>query len=109
MRKVNRLGTRITEYLDTNSEIKELVGLNLATFYKMKSFFCNESINLKPRQRIVNRYICCVRHGSMDSEGGYCQETQTWAERRTNALQERLRRKLSYLNMLHAIIVTARL
>lgn len=54
------LGCYITEQLDPEKEVRCRIESARATFKKMRSLFCNDSLNLKLRQRMIKCYIWSV-------------------------------------------------
>lgn len=54
------LGCYITEQLDPDKEIKCRIETARTTFMKMRSFFSNDNLNLKLRQRMIRCYIWSV-------------------------------------------------
>lgn len=54
------LGCYITEQLDPEKEVRCRIELARTTFQRMRSLFCNDSLNLKLRQRMIKCYIWSV-------------------------------------------------
>lgn len=54
------LGCYITEQLNPDKEIKCRIEIARITFQKMKSFLCNNNLNLKIRQRMTKCYIWLI-------------------------------------------------
>lgn len=51
------LGSIITDQLDPDMEIKRRIAMAKTTFAKMKTFLCNDHLNLDLRQRMVKCYV----------------------------------------------------
>lgn len=58
--KFKYLGSIITEDLNPDCEIKCRIEIARATFNNMRSFLCNDNLNLKLRQRMVECYVWSV-------------------------------------------------
>lgn len=54
------LGSIITDQLDPDPEIKRRIAMARTSFTKMRSFFTNDNINLKLRQRMAKCYVWSV-------------------------------------------------
>jgi hypothetical protein len=58
--KFKYLGSILTQNVDPDVEIKCRIEAARAAFNKMKTLFCNDSINLKLRQRMIKCYVWSV-------------------------------------------------
>ena len=60
VKKFKYLGSMITEKLDPDTEVRCRIEMARVAFNSMKTFFCNDNLNLKLRQRMVKCYIWSV-------------------------------------------------